>query len=1362
MRLKSLLTAMLLLTGFSMAKADIVEIGTAENSFQTRYLPTYTDYNYSITQQIYRHFEMGPSRGLSSIDFFCTGAEAVTRTIDIYLTLSNTWSFGSGTDWIPVSESELVFSGEVTFLPDQWNTITFNQEYFYDNNYNLVVTVDDNTGICPFMDGFSIGYCDNDVSLYGFSDTDNFDPTNMGTYYGDLLKGRNQIRFNGEEEIIGLPASRFFPTTTLYKYAVSEQIYTADEIGGKGLISSISFFNTTQEDYRYIEVYLMHTAKSSFDNDHDWLSLSSGDMVFSGAITFTKGAWNEIKLDTPFMYDGIDNLAVIVCDKSGTYQQNTGFAAYEGVGNQCIFEYDDNIQFDPTGMGSYSGYLSTYKNQIRLDIDKNLIGDGGSEYSDILPFNCNFSRSLSQQIYTKEEVGEARDLTSISFHNLGHQLSESLNIYLVPTYATDFADGNSWIPFNEGNLVFSGDVTFDDEDWTTITFDRPFSYNGKTNLALVVALQSPVLACDSYFSVFPATGMSLVSFSIPLNEYPTSESLTGSTGYVYDWKNQIRFNHTDEVLPKPQNFSVDNLPYSAELSWEGEGELWELQYGVDTYPMTWQTEMLSTNHYTMTYLHSNELYYARVRTVYPDGSVSRWAGLQFHTPLPDIFDVAVNPRPTSASISWTGYPENTYDVMYFNTQNFETVFYDDFEDGFSKGWTIITNGESVSSDGWITTDAKSFSDVYAAAAYSWTQDSGALNADNWLISPLVDLKGTLSFWQYAFSSFPDEYEVKLSTSGNDISDFVYTLRPLAPGLSEWNEMRFDLSPYEGEKGYIAIHHKSNNNIALYIDDFHIFTGEMKFIHTLEPNVLIEDLEPNTIYGYSVYIHKFNDYSVRKEPSYFSTLPTNPAPFALIAEPGITSANLFWTGYSDSYQVRYRTAEEKKEVVLFFDGFEEGFEAQGWTAIRNGEGIESTDWQTSDVIPHDGSYSAVSGSWDSSEGAFNVDNYLISPQIDLKGELKYQVCCGNSAYPENYRVLLSTTGKDLADFTIALRDLQPVTNTSYEEVVIDLSAFEGQKGYIAFQHLEYDKTHLYIDDVCVCQTNILKPAGEWHEIETTETDVTIVGLDRETTYEYQVIGRMTGYEDTVSESSFFTTVVAEEIAFDAKGDNSSDIFECNAKWANVTIQNYTIKKDGKWHSICLPFYLTLEGSPLEGAELRQPSDAKEVDTYLIIDCLTSCDELEAGLTYLYKFEPGEDIVNPVFKEVIINNFTTSTELYGGKVYVIPNYDRFVVLPSDDFYYCTDGNLRLARINLQKDCSMDAFQCSFYIDSSLNNNIDGIGLNFGDMSMLDLITGIKTIGNGQQTAGDAIYNVAGQRLSKMQKGVNIVGDKKVLVK
>ena len=41
-----------------------------------------------------------------------------------------------------------------------------------------------------------------------------------------------------------------------------------------------------------------------------------------------------------------------------------------------------------------------------------------------------------------------------------------------------------------------------------------------------------------------------------------------------------------------------------------------------------------------------------------------------------------------------------------------------------------------------------------------------------------------------------------------------------------------------------------------------------------------------------------------------------------------------------------------------------------------------------------------------------------------------------------------------------------------------------------------------------------------------------------------------------------------------------------------------------------------------------------------------------------------------------------------------------------------------------------------------------------------TGIFAIENGQQTTDAAIYNVAGQRLQKVQKGINIVNGKKLL--
>ena len=44
--------------------------------------------------------------------------------------------------------------------------------------------------------------------------------------------------------------------------------------------------------------------------------------------------------------------------------------------------------------------------------------------------------------------------------------------------------------------------------------------------------------------------------------------------------------------------------------------------------------------------------------------------------------------------------------------------------------------------------------------------------------------------------------------------------------------------------------------------------------------------------------------------------------------------------------------------------------------------------------------------------------------------------------------------------------------------------------------------------------------------------------------------------------------------------------------------------------------------------------------------------------------------------------------------------------------------------------------------------------------DDATAIKAIDNAQQTAEGAIYNLSGQRMSKMQKGINIINGKKVL--
>ena len=61
---------------------------------------------------------------------------------------------------------------------------------------------------------------------------------------------------------------------------------------------------------------------------------------------------------------------------------------------------------------------------------------------------------------------------------------------------------------------------------------------------------------------------------------------------------------------------------------------------------------------------------------------------------------------------------------------------------------------------------------------------------------------------------------------------------------------------------------------------------------------------------------------------------------------------------------------------------------------------------------------------------------------------------------------------------------------------------------------------------------------------------------------------------------------------------------------------------------------------------------------------------------------------------------------------------------------------------------------YIPAAVGNGVKGFTIDFDDDA-----TGIKTLSDSP-LKGENIYNLAGQRISKMQKGVNIVNGKKIL--
>jgi hypothetical protein len=166
----------------------------------------------------------------------------------------------------------------------------------------------------------------------------------------------------------GTATNNYIPTYAYYNYSLTQQIYTAEEIGIQGEISSIDFYNaSSNERTRSLDVYMVNTDKTSFESNTDWITALENDLVFSGAVTFAANAWTSIELPNSFTYNG-SNLAIIVDDNTGTWESSPSFYVFP-ASNQAIRVYSDDTNYDPYAPTSYNGTILNVKNQLRLGIE---------------------------------------------------------------------------------------------------------------------------------------------------------------------------------------------------------------------------------------------------------------------------------------------------------------------------------------------------------------------------------------------------------------------------------------------------------------------------------------------------------------------------------------------------------------------------------------------------------------------------------------------------------------------------------------------------------------------------------------------------------------------------------------------------------------------------------------------------------------------------------------------------------------------------------------------------------------------------------------------------------------------------------
>lgn len=462
----------------------------------------------------------------------------------------------------------------------------------------------------------------------------------------------------------------------------------------------------------------------------------------------------------------------------------------------------------------------------------------------------------------------------------------------------------------------------------------------------------------------------------------------------------------------------------------------------------------------------------------------------------------------SADISWSG-TSGSYNLWYRPSSLPETFLNESFEDATEyANWQAFAN---------VSTNTGSYFGRITSAArtgdygFSFTSYSNATDYNQYLISPQLSGTGTLEFYYRASSASTsgETFKVGYSSTSNTVSDFAWGPE-ISTSSTLWSFFRQDIPV--GTK-YIAIHYYAEYQYALFIDDIILkgddqSTSEWQTVNGVSSPYELTGLVPETTYAVQIQGDCGADgLSQWSGETFFITGEHCPAPTDLAADNlAEHSAELSWTGQDDVYNLQYAP------VTLYdFDNSS----LSGWTTIdADGDGY------TWEIFSTGGSYltgstgkghnsstdMVVSGSYtlvQQGGAALTPDNYLVSPQISLGGNISFWAHAYDEGYAaDHFGVAVSTTNNTnasafttIAEWTMTAKN--GAKQGSWYYYTVDLSAFSGQ-GYVAIRHFGCtDMFVLGVDDITIVES------GTMVSVNDINTPYLLTGLETETLYAFQV-------------------------------------------------------------------------------------------------------------------------------------------------------------------------------------------------------------------------------------------------------------------
>ena len=679
----------------------------------------------------------------------------------------------------------------------------------------------------------------------------------------------------------GTTTNTYIPSYSFYNYGLSQQIYTAAEIGGGGDITSISVMPSAVSQQRTFEIYLAHTSSSSVSS-----FIHPADMVrvYDGApITLVANQWLTFPLDHPFTYNGSDNLLVCFRDMTGSYvsPSNSWFVHSNPHGNS-VYAYQDGSAYDPF---TYTGGTSTaYRNNIIIEA-----------------LACLQTATCAAPMVVVDSTSP--DYISVNWTPGYQETSWDVAYRTV---------GGAWI--NEGTVTTPGYA------FTNLTADQAYEIRitaqcTDSNMSTTITASTPCAAQPlPFFTSFEDFPGSSASYPMPAcwkrvsNYYPyypyssTSYRVSGSYG-VYMYSTSSTYSYF--TLPIFE-VSVDSLVADFWLMKSNTSYSHSIKVGVMTDPedVSTFTELATV---VPTYLNEwehFEVYFDRytgtgryIAFMSPNGEYS-YPYLDDLTVevIPDcrrVQNVAVsNVTTRSVHVSWTPGDVTEFDVVcvptgtdpdsgfIYNVSNEDSItitglmhstsytvyvrgycypdtshwslgtrfrtscgmidslpFFENLESvatgstssyDFIPCWTLLNNGSTRYP--YVSNSTSYSHNGGSKGLYWYCTNSSGYGDYQYVILPPIDTTAlpinTLQFsvWiKSSSTSYLPEFEVGIMNSNTDTA--FTRLRSFATGPNtNWHHLVVPLSRYNGTGNYVALRSKFRSSYwYAYVDEFMIDT-----------------------------------------------------------------------------------------------------------------------------------------------------------------------------------------------------------------------------------------------------------------------------------------------------------------------------------------------------------------------------------------------------------------------------------------------------------------------------------------------------------------------------------------------------------